>query len=74
MNEDYNLGLEIGRLTAVVNTLCQQAIPDLSSDIKALRYDMNEVKLFRAKVMGISLVVSLIASAVFQVGLAAWAK
>lgn len=66
MLEDYELGQTIGEL--------RQAVSALTQEVAALRVDMESIKLFRSKVLGASMIVSLLSSAVFTAGVALWAR
>lgn len=54
----------LGSLEQAVKGL-SESVKDLRGDIDGLRRDLNEINLFRAKVIGASMVVSVLSSAMF---------
>ena len=63
----------LGKLTGeVINlTKMNQAI---WNELKTLRGSLDELKFFRAKVVGFSIAASIVSSAVFSLMVALWAK
>ena len=64
-SDDYQFGrltTEVGHLTSAVKVLTLQ--------VTALRVELEELKMFRSKVMGISVAASLLASMVLSLGMA----
>ncbi len=58
----------VGQLDQAVRDFRAEA-KGVRQDIQGLRKDIDEIKLFRAKVLGASLIVSILASSLFAVSL-----
>lgn len=68
-SDDFIFGklvTEIGHLATVVN--------ELSAMVKTLAHEVEEIKLFRAKVVGMSIGASVVVSLLFHVAESIWAK
>ena len=71
-SNDYQFGLMSARMKSL-----EKAIDALTLSIAALSNDLNEIKLFRAKVLGMSVASSAIVSGIVvlaTLGIQAWAK
>lgn len=82
-----NLEFLVGRLDQAINDFRRDSqqfkedmkaeVSNFRADIKALRFDIDEIKLFRAKVLGAAAVLSISISVAFSVLMElgrAWAK
>ena len=64
-SDDY----QFGRLTTEVGHLAS-AVRALTGQVAALRQELEELKMFRSKVLGMSVAASLLASVVLSLGMA----
>ena len=61
-----NLEFQVGKLTTAVETL--------TVEVRALRMDVSEIKLFREKVLGACLAISAVVSFAVSIAERIWAK
>lgn len=73
VNKMENLEFTIGQLDRAITDLTRE-VGGLSKTIAALQFDINEIKMFRAKVLGAAAVVAVLASALVEVVAKAWPK
>lgn len=61
-----NLEFVVGELSASVKTL--------TTEVRSLRFEVSEIKLFKAKLLGASMAVAGIVSFAFNIVVKVWAK